>query len=1082
MIKKKINILYIILGIILIMGIAIGLTFWVRSCNSNKFEKLEISAKNTWKVEQYFETLGKYPRNIPSGYSDEGLLENYPVYGTSMTITDDGIKTKLFEEDARLRASSTTYDSMDEFGNLYLNGVATGKKLYRHTSSKGMYFGDVSDNEPAVIQRVTLKQLEDRNYITGVYAPAGEVVKVEISSEDLEATGGLSISIGQMSHRNINNQIVKDRTNFTRMPNVGNVMQAKGTTTYVGNFLGGPIYIRAKNVGVPYTVTISGGVKYSNYIHGLTSRQEFESTTNSTAPFFDFEVWDKGVRHSGQKRYGNFDYDNLFRCGEFWKNVCLTSRLVPPTSNSNIGVCMLYDTHIWLPGALACAWQGPHTWANEPSSALSFALNYETLTYDGFWGIIHEFNHHYQNYGINSYGEVTNNATSLLSYISYTNISSRRSEDINSLGNYWNKFSVPYYSLQDTLTKGATAQTSVNIYADIMHTFGVKTYALATQYSAGLHTADDWFDAVCKATGYDMSYYFEKILGHTISDEIKNKYKGDNYPVFVPVANLYQTGRDVVVGSEKKLIKTVRPYIAVKGQELILDFEKYTSLPNGFDFTIKNITLPQNGTLTKVSDKKYTYIGNTDTSGEFQMTIGLSHETIKTPDITFSFEISLIDPKPTKTKYTYSSNLYQSVDDANDNNFEGYDTSNVVYENSTFLNGIGTKQIGVVEGKIYIPKDNDYKICLRAGRGKHALYVSTDGVNFEKVISFDGTKNTFDLDESHLYKISLKAGEYLWYKQVTISNNHSDAYTELGWTTSDSNPVTIPGEYLYNIVSGYKPYDFEFDSFLNKEYSKSDTLYISNYLKSKIVSSNQPAWDSTTSPDNIFDGNPDTYYHSNQNNFVSKDNPCEIVADFGETKLYNSLVITNRKINPAHMPTTFKLYGGESLDDMVLIGDYENLTFSGLSLQVNFDARLVRYIKLVITNTAALTGAKNKYVSIANLELRYFVSGIELSPDEMTYYGFEIDNSSFSTFGHLISGKGYVQYEFEGTDFVLYTKNLAHSKIKVEIDKNTYEFTLNQTNQKEIGVILTGLDDTLHKLKITVIEGTLSVDSLLVSR
>ena len=62
-------------------------------------------------------------------------------------------------------------------------------------------------------------------------------------------------------------------------------------------------------------------------------------------------------------------------------------------------------------------------------------------------------------------------------------------------------------------------------------------------------------------------------------------------------------------GSEKKLIKTVRPFIAVKGQELILNFEKYTSLPNGSDFTIKNITLPQNGTLTKVSDKKYTYIG-----------------------------------------------------------------------------------------------------------------------------------------------------------------------------------------------------------------------------------------------------------------------------------------------------------------------------------------------------------------------------------------------------------------------------------------------------------------------------------------
>ena len=43
---------------------------------------------------------------------------------------------------------------MDKDGNLILNGVATGKKLYKHSASVGMYMGDVDNNEPAISKNI----------------------------------------------------------------------------------------------------------------------------------------------------------------------------------------------------------------------------------------------------------------------------------------------------------------------------------------------------------------------------------------------------------------------------------------------------------------------------------------------------------------------------------------------------------------------------------------------------------------------------------------------------------------------------------------------------------------------------------------------------------------------------------------------------------------------------------------------------------------------------------------------------------------------------------------------------------------
>ena len=77
----------------------------------------------------YFaKTLGTTNRNIPTTTQNEGLCERYPVYGTSLANITDEEKGNILSE-VLLRVSSTTYDKIDENGNLLLNGELTGKKI-----------------------------------------------------------------------------------------------------------------------------------------------------------------------------------------------------------------------------------------------------------------------------------------------------------------------------------------------------------------------------------------------------------------------------------------------------------------------------------------------------------------------------------------------------------------------------------------------------------------------------------------------------------------------------------------------------------------------------------------------------------------------------------------------------------------------------------------------------------------------------------------------------------------------------------------------------------------------------------------
>ena len=99
------------------------------------------------------------------------------------------------------------------------------RQLYKHTTAVGLYGGDVADDEPAIIKEVTLRPRGYNSYsVTGLYAPAGEVIKIQLSEKDMEATGGITIHIGQALYNGKANNIWTAKNQMQRFPVILNTM------------------------------------------------------------------------------------------------------------------------------------------------------------------------------------------------------------------------------------------------------------------------------------------------------------------------------------------------------------------------------------------------------------------------------------------------------------------------------------------------------------------------------------------------------------------------------------------------------------------------------------------------------------------------------------------------------------------------------------------------------------------------------------------------------------------------------------------------------------------------------------------
>ncbi len=837
----------------------VGVILICKSCNSKQASTESLLARETTEVNAYgntsrvgasFEYLGNTDRVKPiAGTMDGGLTANdgspaYPVYGKTKSLTDEQ-KNAVIAENNTLCARPTknasgTYDKIDKDGFLYnLDGTAVTdgngepRRLYKHTAAALMYGGDVADDEPGVIKNMTFEKRSYSSYynVTGLYAPAGEVVKVEISEEQMEATGGLEIHIGQALYNGQANNIWMAKP-FVRMPVILNTMLVnKQTSTlengvyvcYIGSFLGGPIYIRDESVA--FTVKISGAVNYSHYILGVTTEEEFDKNAKSSAPYFDLEVWESGVLHSGPRYAAPTDYDELSKAATLWEKIALVS-----TQVTNQGIVFLYDP--FVAAGAAVAFPGRRS-VNCPVGWMDGSLNYDAFVTTGSWGNVHEYHHNFQGgWGFGYTGEVTNNALSLVAYSLFTNISSGRSIDAYGASGLsgWNTYTSATWALQRVNDNNISSTNGLAVYATLLHNLGQDAFIKSK--AAGVKYLDKW----AEVTHQDFGYYAGLVKDYSTVEP--SALAPTSYRPFVPVSCVYQTGRSYVYDGQKRYIETMQPYVIPVGSDLTVDLTPYKTdadgrhesgsiiVGKGLSYRIKYVDSDGiNGTLSR-TDKTDVYKftpGDQAYSGKITVTIEiidrngvLGGKTADDVDLVLEFKNSHEPNKLTlqRTVYSYADGTQPaSAVDAYTSGYAGstgkteLDNYNVTQNSNTDVwlyeasnkpatapDSVVREPNSVIEvgGKIDFSESGKYRLVLR-GRWNAALFLSFDGgTTYELAAKIAKAKNitspNFSYDDGtycdfETSKITDPDG-YVYFKSVLVTelNGGKGSFMGLGYT------------------------------------------------------------------------------------------------------------------------------------------------------------------------------------------------------------------------------------------------------------------------------------------------------------
>jgi len=1070
------------------------------------------------KVSYSAEYLGTTKRNPPSETHDGGLETGYPTYGYTKSLTTEQ-KNAIINESNSLCAVGTrisnnssarnTYDAMDSQGNLYLNGIDTGKDLYKHTGAVGNYLGDVDNEEPGVIKRLTLKGRGYGYELTGLYAPAGEVIEIQMTEEELTKAGGLKVLIGQALYNHQANNIWSAK-NINRMPVILNVMNVNGSTVtakhedgiytfYVGSFLGGPIYLLPSHSTAKFTVTISGAVNYSHFILGYTTRQEFEQNAKSSAPYFDLMVWDGGVLHSGPKHYAKgFSYDELTEAAILWDKISLVSTQV---SRNSTGIVFLYDP--FVAAGAAVAFPGRHS-VNCPASWMPNSLNYKTFVNSGAWGNIHEYNHNYQNWGISGYcDEVTNNSLSLVSYSLYTKISSNRRLGASGEGmGGWNRYTSASWSIGQVV--GSRRENELSIYSSLLHSFGQTAFMNSAKRGYG--GIDKYFTLFSENTHNDLSYFAE-LIGKTMSESAKTAMQSKNYSKFVPIASTYQTGRSYMYDNQKRYIETMQPYKIKYGEKFEVDLRPYTTnndgfyqhgsivLPtgdSGFSYKIKRITKPKFGKLNWVAENVYSYIPdhNNLRSGKIYVTLEITKNddpTFKVDDVDLVLEFEqdheMNKNMLTRTTYVYNSDkMYSSATEAFENHYAGYnsktegDNINSVQNGNAEVWGVQPTSNAIMEvfGKIYVDTAGDYRIALR-GRHYAALYISLDnGKTYQLAVDMVNTTNNYnfiDGNENDSLLKNLKAGQWVYFKAVLLVT-YERSFIGVGWgkfeppaavLDEEGNPEdfvegepTISVKYASAYRSNYEfsTQHFETDYFFKNNYLVSHT---ENYAtKQTLVETNYEPWDNSKSIENLFDEDDTNHIHSANKKSISAENPFDLTVDLGETITVNRMTIYGEPTRK-YQPYSFKIFGGLELNKLHLIKEVTAAPLNNNNVIVDFENQSIKFYRIIVTETYAnKTGggsANYNFIAFRCIKFTYTVSnGKQISPDNeiLRYQGNWKTENVISTFGHIYSGKNTkVEFEFTGTHLGIFSYMSEQFKnYEVVIDDVKYS-SKNITNSKE---------------------------------
>lgn len=129
-----------------------------------------------------------------------------------------------------------------------------------------------------------------------------------------------------------------------------------------------------------FNVTISGEVKYNYYVLGYTTPEEYENNKESTAPYFDLEVWQNIILHSIPKSYVTSNsYKDCYDTANYWQKFTSVSSQTPESWTAKVSVNTMYEPFVVAGAAVAF---GGRATTNCPLSWLTFTTSYKDCLQD----------------------------------------------------------------------------------------------------------------------------------------------------------------------------------------------------------------------------------------------------------------------------------------------------------------------------------------------------------------------------------------------------------------------------------------------------------------------------------------------------------------------------------------------------------------------------------------------------------------------------------------------------------------------------------------------------------------------------
>ena len=167
--------------------------------------------------------------------------------------------------------------------------------LQKHNSADGQFFGKVEDTAKRIVKKVTINHNVSSRHSLGVFAPAGEILTVEIDEEIINKTdekNRLTIIVGFPYRENTVHEVEKKyfqkwRDAKNRMPILFKEFVITNPVTKIGSPLGGMVFLKdiPGAIDEDFDIKISGGVNNPSYQYGVSSLSDWKDMLNSPSPY-----------------------------------------------------------------------------------------------------------------------------------------------------------------------------------------------------------------------------------------------------------------------------------------------------------------------------------------------------------------------------------------------------------------------------------------------------------------------------------------------------------------------------------------------------------------------------------------------------------------------------------------------------------------------------------------------------------------------------------------------------------------------------------------------------------------------------